>query len=144
MVKRHIQHFETGIIFLGTMPKRRLKLPPVEYATSESFGERLARIRKERSLTQTALAEKIGIIQSLITDYERDRLRMHPEMVVRFAQALEISTDELLGAKASRTLGGGKLSLKVARRLSKIESLPDRQQRALLQTIDAYLKGSGV
>ena len=128
------------LMFFGTMPKKRLKLPPVEFATDETFGARLARLRKERSFTQTALAEKIGIVQSLVTDYECDRLRMHPEMVVRFAYALDVSADELLGLKASRTLGDGKLSLKVVRRLSAIESLPDHKQRALLQTIDAFLK----
>lgn len=131
------------LIFFGTMPKKRLKLPPIELATTETFGERLARLRKERSFTQTALAEKIGIIQSLVTDYERDRLRMHPEMVCRFAYALDVSADELLGLKTSRTLGDGKLSLKVVRRLTKIESLPDHKQRVLLQTIDAFLRGEG-
>lgn len=122
------------------MPKSRLKLPPVKNATGETFGERLSRLRKERSLTQKALAQRIGIIQGLVTNYETDRLRMHPEMVLRFAQALEISTDELLGAKATPPLSEGRLSLKVVRRLSKIESLPARKQQALLQTIDAFLK----
>lgn len=121
------------------MPKSRLKLPPLKSTTGESLGERLARLRKERGLTQTALAEKIGIIQGLITNYERDRLRMHHEMVIRFAQALGVSADELLGLSSEREVSG-KLSLKVVRRLSAIESLPDHKQRALLQTIDAFLK----
>lgn len=124
------------------MPKSRLKLPPVKNSTGETFGERLARLRKERGLTQTALAERIGIIQGLVTNYETDRLRMHPEMVLRFAEALEISTDELLGAKA-RPLTDGPLSLKVVRRLSKIEALPEQKQRAVLQAIDTLLKGAG-
>ncbi len=131
---------KTGVIFLGAMPKSKLKLAPIKFSTDENFGERLARIRKERGLTQVELAREIGITQSIVTSYECNRLRMHPEMVVRVAQALQTSTDDLLGFKASRPLGDGKLSLKVVRRLSKIESLPEHKQRALLQTIDAFLK----
>ena len=127
------------LIFFGTMPKSRLKLPPLKLATDETFGQRLARIRKERGLTQIALAKKMGIIQGLVTNYECDELRMHGEMVVRFAYALDVSADELLGIKA-RPHAEGPLSLKVVRRLSKIESLPVHKQRILFQTIDAFLR----
>jgi transcriptional regulator with XRE-family HTH domain len=37
-------------------------------------------------LTQAAFAERIGIIQALISDYERDRRRLHAEMVVRIVE----------------------------------------------------------
>jgi hypothetical protein len=67
---------------------------------------------------------------------------MHPEMLVRISNALGVSTDELLGVTGQREVSG-KLSLKVVRRLSKIESLPDHKQRILLQTIDAFLRGEG-
>lgn len=103
---------------------------------------RLARIRKERGYTQTELPQKIGITQALVTDYERDKLRMYVEMAVRFARALEISTDELLGIQPTRA--AGKLSLKLVRRLQKLEQLSDSKQRVLLQTIDGFLRGEGI
>ena len=106
------------------------KSPQAE--ASETVGQRLARLRKERGWTQVELAERLGIIQSLISDYERDRLRLNPAMVVRFAAALEITTDELLQPKAAQT---------VLRRLERIESLPQHQQNTLLKTIDGFLKG---
>jgi transcriptional regulator with XRE-family HTH domain len=103
-------------------------------------GERLGRLRTGHSLTQQALADRFGIKQILIADYQSARLRMHAERVVRFAQALGISTDDLLGTAETKPLSEGRLSLKVVLRLSKIESLPASKQRALLQTIDAFLK----
>ena len=134
-----------------TMPRRsRLKLPPLQFATEETIGQRLARLRKERGFTQVELAAKIGIIQSLVTNYERDRLRMHPEMVIRFALALKVSTDELLGFaqakdKASSPESHAKtLSLKLVRRLQKIEKLSGTKQKVLLQTIDGFLRGEGI
>jgi transcriptional regulator with XRE-family HTH domain len=121
-------------------PKSKLKLPPLPL-NQEPMGQRLARLRKERGLSQIALAEKMGIIQQLITDYERERLRMHAEMVIRFAGALEVTTDELLGVKpVAHSLG--KLSLKLTKRLQKIETLPAPQQKVLLHTIDVFLRGS--
>ena len=76
------------------MPRKRLKLPPIVY--QESVGQRLARIRKERGYTQVELAKKIGTIQGLISDYKNDNLRLSADMAVRFALALDVSTDELL------------------------------------------------
>lgn len=108
---------------------------------SETIGQRLARLRKERGWTQVELAERLGIIQSLISDYERDRLRMNPAMVVRFADALEITTDELLHPKATPNPLRRKPSLRVLRRLERIERLPAHQQNTLLKTIDGFLKG---
>jgi transcriptional regulator with XRE-family HTH domain len=125
----------------GEMPKKRAKggTPSGE---SETFGQRLARLRKERGWTQVELAERVGIIQSLVSDYERDRLRMNPDMIVRFAEALEITTDELLRPKQSRHTLRPKPSLRVLRRLEKIEKLPTHQQATLLKTIDTFLRGA--
>jgi transcriptional regulator with XRE-family HTH domain len=81
--------------------KSKLILAPLNTG-KESFGSRLSRIRKSKGFTQVELAEKMGIIQVLISDYERDKLRLHHDMVARFAQALDVSADELLGHKKAQ------------------------------------------
>jgi transcriptional regulator with XRE-family HTH domain len=124
------------------MPRKsRLKLPPLELG-KETVGQRLARLRKERGYTQVELAERMGVIQVLISDYERDKLRLHAEMVTRFAQALEVSADVILGLDQKKS-NGQKPSLRILRRLNRIEDLPPTQQKTLLQTIDTFLKASG-
>lgn len=126
------------------MPRKStLKLPPLKLG-QESLGERLARLRKQKGFTQVELAEKMGIIQSLVSDYERDRLRPHPEMIVRFAIALAVTSDEILGlAKAPSTSNGASKNRRLARRLHQIDKLPKRDQEALLRTIDAFLAKTG-
>jgi len=62
-------------------------------------------------------------------------------MVIRFARVLEVTTDELLGVKASKD-NGNRLSLKLLQRTKKIETLPPSQQKTLLKTIDTFLKGA--
>jgi transcriptional regulator with XRE-family HTH domain len=124
-----------------TMPaKSRLKLPPLDLG-EETVGERITRLRKERGHTQVSLAKQIGIIQELVSRYERDKLRLHAEMIVRFAQALEVSTDELLGVKGGPD-GGDPLPPKLRRRMEQIASLKPNDQKALLKTIDLFLKAS--
>jgi transcriptional regulator with XRE-family HTH domain len=77
------------------------------------------------------IAEKIGILQTLVADYENDRLRLTAEMAVRFALALDVSLDKLLQPKAAK---------KPAKKT--IESLPAHQQTTLLKTIGTFLKGA--
>jgi transcriptional regulator with XRE-family HTH domain len=122
------------------MPKKStLKLPPIDFG-NEGLGKRLARIRKERGFTQVQLATQIGIIQSLVSDYETDRLKLSAEMAVRFALALGITTDELLHSSVKTP--GKAPSRKVLRRLEQIESLPRRKQEALIMTIDQFLSSA--
>ena len=125
---------------ITSMPKSRLNLPPVDLG-NETMGQRLARLRNERGYTQVQLAQKMGLIQSLISGYEIDRIRPHPEMVARFAIALDVDGNELLGLRRTRTTGR-KPPLRFIRRVEKIEELPPHQQRSLLDTIDNYLKAN--
>jgi transcriptional regulator with XRE-family HTH domain len=112
---------------------------PVNF-DKDSLGERLAQIRKERGLTQKEVAKRTGLIQALVSDYERGRLRLAADMIVRFAVALGITTDELLRPKVRKTTPRRKISRKVLQRLERIDSLPPYKQRALLTTIDSFLR----
>jgi transcriptional regulator with XRE-family HTH domain len=122
------------------MPRvSRLKLPPIP--TKESIGERVARIRKDRGFTQVELAEKIGVIQSIVSAIERDVLKLSAEMAIRFALALEVTTDDLLmPVKKTNGSQARKPSRKILRRLEQIETLPKNQQSAVLKTIDNALE----
>lgn len=109
----------------------------------ETLGQRVTRIRKERGFTQVELAERIGTIQTLVCDYEKDRLRLSAEMALPIALALEISVDDLLRPRASRTVAR-QPNRKVLRRLERIEGLPVTQQSVLLKTIDMFLENAAL
>jgi len=122
------------------MPQKSKYKLKTSTPSQETIGERIARIRKEKGYTQIELSKKIGITQVLISSYERNRLRPPHEIITGLAQTLGITTDELLGLTDPKFIMK-KPSLKILRRLNKIEQLPPSQQRALLQTIDNFLKG---
>ena len=126
-----------------TAMPRVSRLEPVPIPKGEeSLGQRLARLRKERGFTQKELAEKTGLIQALISDYERDKLRLNAEMILRFTAALEVTTDELL--QPTCTKPARKASRRVLRRLERIEELPSGQQTVLLRTIDIFLENAAL
>jgi transcriptional regulator with XRE-family HTH domain len=131
---------ETSPYTFAIMPRKETP-KSAQGLESELPRERLARLRKERGWTQVELAERIGITQTLLSDYERGRLRLNADIVVQFANALEVTTDELLQPKESRHPLRRKPSLRVQRRMEKIEKLPPHQQNYLLKTIDGFLKG---
>ncbi len=107
----------------------------------EILGQRIARFRKERGFTQVEVAKKTGLSQVLVFDYERGRLRPTPDTIIKLAQVLLVTTDELLGVKGTPT-AGSRLSFKSIRRLKRIEQLPASQQKILFKTIDTFLKGA--
>ena len=116
---------------------RKEKLP--ELNLSQSIGENISRIRKSRGLTQIELGELIGINQYQISDYEIGRLHLSDEMIIRFAKALKTSSDEILGLKDSEI---EEPSLRLTKRLVKIETLSEADQKSLLKTIDMFLKAA--
>jgi transcriptional regulator with XRE-family HTH domain len=121
---------------------RRVQTKPTPLPTGpDTIGERVSRIRKSQGLTQKQLAEKMGIKRSLVTDYETGRLRLNGEVIVRFALALAVSADLILGLSDSDALPQ-QPDLKVTRRLREIDGLPQHQKKSLMLTIDAYLKAN--
>jgi transcriptional regulator with XRE-family HTH domain len=132
---------ETSLYTAAIMPQKKAP-QSVPGAELELPRERLSRLRKERGWTQVELAERVGISQTLISDYERGRLRLNADIVVRLANALEVTANELLQPGGPRHSLRRKPSLRVLRRLEKIEKLPAHQQSTLLKTIDTFLRGA--
>lgn len=67
-----------------------------------TFGENLKRIRKEMKLTQAEMAKEIGISQSYIADIERNRKNISLAVVLRIAEGLNISVNELINDDIKR------------------------------------------
>jgi transcriptional regulator with XRE-family HTH domain len=110
---------------------------------AKAIGKRLRELRISRGLTQAQLADRVALSQTLVSDYEIGRLRMHAGLVIAFSKALRVSSDDLLGLKDAKPEGATK-DRRFLRRLPKIEKLPKRDQQHLLGTIDAMLRGSKV
>jgi transcriptional regulator with XRE-family HTH domain len=108
-----------------------------------NIGARIARLRKDRGMTQKELAEHLGVSQPVVSDYENDVIRLPADVVVELASVLKVSADELLGIDTVAASTKGIQNRRLNRRLQAIEQLPKRDQEALLRTIDAFVSRAG-
>ena len=114
--------------------------PKYVLVKKEDVGQRLRAIREARDITQVKLAALLSIDQSNVSAIERGIRSLTIHQVVKLAKALQVSTDEILmpanGDRQRRALA----SVKLLRRLQRIESLPESKQRAVLKVLDALLE----
>lgn len=66
------------------------------------FSQRLAALRKERALTQKALAEQVGVHVTQIQRYESGAIEPTLDVLRRLAVALSVSADLLVFDKDER------------------------------------------
>lgn len=106
----------------------------------ETVGRRIARLRRNKGLTQVELARALEVSQPVVSDYENDVIKLSGETIVILAQILGASADELLGLeKPARATAATIKNRRIYRQLQSIDRLPKRDQEALARTIDAFL-----
>ncbi|WP_054704821.1 helix-turn-helix transcriptional regulator [Bacillus sp. JCM 19041] len=67
----------------------------------ETFGERLAEIRKSKNMYQYELAEKLGIHKVTYSNYEQNKREMDFALLKRVCKLLDVSADYLIGLSHS-------------------------------------------
>jgi transcriptional regulator with XRE-family HTH domain len=80
------------MLLMGRKPKTR----------RDSYGAWLHHLRKQAEMTQHELAEKTGLPQTTIAHWEITGNLPGREEILRLAQALDISVDELLRTDKAR------------------------------------------
>ncbi len=114
--------------------------PRKKKAETESLGDRIRRFRLTKGLTQTQLGERIGVSQRVVAYYEGKGVSPPPELLVKIADVLDVSTDVLLGRKKGRDRDRGaepRGDVRRLRHLQRLEQLPTHDRKAVLKIIDA-------
>lgn len=106
---------------------------------SSDFGERLAALREQRGMSQSQLAEAMGITQGSIARWEKRPVAMPPEQMLQLAQVLGVSVRLLLGEEEMPKEPPGP-SGRLRRVLREAGQLPRRQQEKIVDVIEAYIK----
>lgn len=105
--------------------------------TIEPFPQRLARIRKEKGLTQFELAKATGFTRRMIAVYESKIKNIPPQNISPLAKALNVSTDTLLGHTVTKEKNEVLQNRKLIKKLKTLEELPSKDQKSVLDFIDA-------
>lgn len=96
-------------------------------------------LRKQRGLTMKALGRMVGVSESTISLYENGK--HDPDLVTlnRIADALQVTSDELLGretAEKKEAAGSGSMRESIMRLYDAIPDLTDEEAAFLLASIE--------
>lgn len=132
------------IVTEPTIPGIIATMPAKDSTFFQALGSRIAQARKDRGMTQQALAEALGIAQQTLGHYEVARARIAADLLPRLADALDISLDELLmGQPTIRIPGKRGPASRLEQQLDAVTRLPKARQRFVVEMIDTVLAQHG-
>ena len=98
------------------------------------FGKRLAALRKERSMTQQALADQVGCHVTMVRRYEADETQPTLEVIRNMARALSVSADALVFKENERD-PAGELRLQ----FEAVSQLPEPEQAIVKEVLESLI-----
>jgi len=69
-----------------------------------NFGERLKSLRLENKMTQTQVADRVGVATSAISSYESGVRLPSYNVLIKLSRLFRVSTDYLLGVKSKEII----------------------------------------
>jgi transcriptional regulator with XRE-family HTH domain len=99
-----------------------------------NFGKRLTEVRKEKKISQDAVAKKIGVHGAVIGRYELDEVKPSIEVATQIAEVLEVSLDYLVGSTSQM------LDNALILRIEDIQQLDPENRGHLFALMDAFLR----
>ncbi len=124
------------------MPRTKQPSP-----ASTGFGARLAQLRQERGITQVQLAQAAGTTQRAISYYENEAGYPPVDAIIRLADALGVSADELLGVRNGKHRTVKKeqqdpQDKRLWKKFRQVASLPEKDQRTVIRLINSLARTS--
>lgn len=110
--------------------------PPVLMA---DFPQRLRALRQQRQLTQVRVAELVGVGIRVYHRWENGGATPHFDALLRLADVLDISLDELAGREPV-TEDSAIHNHELHQLVRQVDQLSDDDQRALIAVMDGLVK----
>ena len=103
----------------------------------QTLGRQVADLRKEMRMTQTQLAETLGISQQLIAAYEAGSRKIPVSMLPTLATLFAVTLEQLVGMKQLPTKRGPASILQ--RQMEQINTLPKSKQKFISEMLEALI-----
>lgn len=107
----------------------------------EYFIDRLEKILKEKEISKTELAEKIGIRRPTISDWKKNGAIPSGDVCLKIARYLDVSPEWLLGGE-ERKGGEAVLSEEEKSILRQFKNLTEEQKSTLSALLEHYEKAN--
>lgn len=102
-----------------------------------ALGAHIARLRKDRGLTQAELARAIGVSQQAQFAYEMAERRVSVMLLTKIARVFSISVQELVSMARPVRVRKCKVSPRALRHAERLQALRVTDQRFVVRIIDA-------
>lgn len=99
-----------------------------------TLGEHLMILRKKKGFSQGELGKLIGTSGDIVGRYERNVITPSIEVIIKMADALEVSIDYLVGKTDFE------LDKTVMQRMVDIQKLNEEEKKCVLFALDAMLR----
>lgn len=99
-----------------------------------TLGEHILTLRKQKGLSQSDLGKQIKTSGDIIGRYERNEVKPSIEVIVRMADALEVSIDFLVGKSEVE------LDTDTLNRVREVSKLPEGERLQILKVVDALIR----
>lgn len=99
-----------------------------------TIGEHIMLLRKKKGLSQAALGKSVGTSGDIIGRYEREIITPSIDVIIKIADALEVSIDFLVG-KTTLTLDKDTLQ-----RFKDISNLSDENKNFIFKMVDMAIQ----
>ena len=105
----------------------------------QQLGERIKQVRKQRGMSQSALAELVGLSYAQIGRYEIKGTQPPAEALKKIADALSISPDFLLYGSAEQKAGDNLNDVELIQQFKAVEQMDDDDKTVIKKLIDAFI-----
>jgi transcriptional regulator with XRE-family HTH domain len=104
-----------------------------------SFAIRLKKARVDKGLSQTELANLVGIHYTQIGRYENKGSQPSADVLAKLANALEVSSDFLMNGTSDDLAGNTLTDKELLNQFKIIEKLPEKDRSVVKVFLDAFI-----
>lgn len=102
-----------------------------------NISENIKLLRSARKMTQSDLAERVGVTNATISSYEVGTRMPSFEVLVKLAQVFRVSTDNLLGFSNKYVIDVSKLDARQRTVVQEIVSLYESKNKARIELMES-------
>lgn len=103
-----------------------------------AFGQRLLALREQAGLSQQQLADRVGISQRAYAHWERQSVTLRPDQLLKLAEALNVTLEELVENSGSKMRGTGPPG-KMRQLFEAASKLPRSKQEKISAVVEAFI-----
>lgn len=104
-----------------------------------NLGERIRSYRQQANLSQTELAEKVGVSYAQIGRYETKGAQPPAEVLQKMAGVFGVSLDQLASGSLAEQAAGQLTDRQLLKLFSAIQELPEEDKQTVKRLIDAFI-----